>query len=127
MKRCFTNILSENIERSALFYESLLGMKRHFDSDWFIILVHDELSAFEFGILKKNHEVVTAEIRSKPGGVLVTFVVEDCNEVFRQATSLGVDILEPPTDMPYGQKRMLLRDPDGVVIDISSPTILRPL
>lgn len=120
MKRCFTNILSEDVERSSRFYESLLGMRRHFDSDWFVILVHDELDGLEFGILQKTNDIVPENIRDRPSGVIVTFVVDDCESVFRQATELGADIIAPPTNMPYGQRRVLLRDPDGTVVDISS-------
>lgn len=121
MKRAFTNLLSDDVKQSAQFYESLLGLKRHFDSDWFVILVHDELNGFEFGILQKTHEIVPAAIRNSPSGLIVTFVVDDCESVFAKATQSGADILQPPTDMPYGQRRLLLRDPDGTVVDISSP------
>ena len=120
MKRCFTNILSDDVEKTAQFYESLLGMKRDFNSDWFVTLVHDEAKGFELGILKKTHDTVPANIRKKPAGIILTFVVSDCETVFERATQQGMHIIEPPTDMPYGQRRVLLRDPDGTVVDISS-------
>lgn len=120
MKRCFTNILSDDVEKTAQFYESVLGMKRDFDSDWFVTLVHDEAIGFELGILQKTHDTVPAKIRNTPAGIMLTFVVSDCESVFEHATQQGVDIIQPPTDMPYGQRRVLLRDPDGTVVDISS-------
>lgn len=121
MQRCFTNILSADVEKTATFYENILHLKRHFDSDWFIILTHEELSGLELGILQRDSDIVPVTIRSAPAGVMVTFVVADCDSVFEQASKFDAEILEPPTDMPYGQRRMLLRDPDGTVIDVSSP------
>ncbi len=121
MDRCFTNLLSADVARSAAFYEALLGMQRHFDSDWFVILTHPDIDGLEFGILKRDHDIVPTEARATPAGVIVTFVVADCDAVFTAAEKEGAIVLEPPTDMPYGQRRLLLRDPDGTVIDVSSP------
>ena len=56
------------------------------------------------------------------GGAIVTFVVKDCDQIYQLAQNIGADIISAPTDMPYGQRRMLLKDPDGTVLDISAPT-----
>lgn len=123
MQRCFTNILSDDVEKAATFYENILQLKRHFDSDWFVILTHDSLDGMELGILQRDSEIVPAAVRNAPAGIMITFVVEDCDAVFERARQFGAEIVEEPTDMPYGQRRMLLRDADGTVVDISSPTI----
>lgn len=120
MQRCFTNILSNSVDISATFYEAILGMKRHFDSDWFVILTHEDIAGLELGILQRENEIVPSSIREAPCGFIVTFVVSSCDTVFEQASRLNAHIIEPPRDMPYGQRRMLLRDPDGTVLDISS-------
>ena len=122
MERCFTNILSGNVEKAARFYEELLGMTRHYDSDWFIILTHSDLPGLEVGILDRDHETVPAQSRTSPAGVMLTFVVEDSERVYEVAQKLGAQIIQPPTDMPYGQTRLLVRDEDGVLVDISSRT-----
>ncbi len=122
MRRAFMNILSGSVEATARFYEDLLGMQRHFESDWFIILTHPDMNGLEYGILQRNHQIVPQTVQGAPAGVIVTFVLEDCDNVYRRAQSIGADVIEPPTDMPYGQRRMLVRDPDGTVLDISAPT-----
>ncbi len=121
MDRCFTSILSDNVGRSAEFYTEVLEMQRHFDSDWFVILTHPDIDGLEFGVLQRNHDVVPQAIRDTPSGIIVTFVVSDCDEVHARARAYDADVLEPPTDMFYGQRRMLLRDPDGTIVDVSSP------
>lgn len=122
MQRAFVNILSRSVPNTARFYEALLGMTVHFTSDWFIILTHAEIEGLEYGILQHDHPTVPPEIRHQPAGVIVTFVVKDCDAAYRRAQDLGAEILQMPTDMPYGQRRLLLRDPDGTVLDISAPT-----
>ena len=122
MNRAFINILTDAVDETTAFYEQLLGMERHFSSDWFVILTHHELSGFEYGILQRDHEIVPPQARTTAGGTIVTFVVTDCDQVHEKAMKLGATIISPPEDMPYGQRRMLVRDPAGTVLDISAPT-----
>jgi predicted enzyme related to lactoylglutathione lyase len=121
MQRCFTNILCADVDGTASFYESLLGLHRHYDSDWFVILSHHDLPGLEFGLLQRNHAIVPDAVKLAPAGVMMTFVVAHCDAVHDTARAIGAKVLEPPTDMPYGQRRMLLRDPEGTVLDISAP------
>ena len=122
MERQFTNILCADVNATADFYQTVLGMRRHFDSDWFVILTHNDIDGLEYGLLQKDHDIVPAEIRAAPAGIIVTFVVADCDAVHQKAIAANAKIIEPPTDMPYGQRRMLLRDPEGTVLDVSAPT-----
>ncbi len=122
MNRAFVNILSNNVENCAAFYETLLDMTRHADFGWFVILTHPEMPGYEFGILDQSHHIVPSAVPRTHGGIFLTFVVEDVHSILKRAQRLSADILEPPKDMPYGQTRMVLRDPDGTFVDISSPT-----
>ncbi|MDC0116103.1 VOC family protein [Octadecabacter sp.] len=121
MKRAFTNILSGNVEETARFYQELLGMKRAGDFGWFIVLSHDDMPEFEMGVLEKDHDTIPRGLSSKPAGCILTFVVEDLEEVHTRALSMQIEILQEPTDLPYGQRRLMLRDPAGSVVDVSSP------
>lgn len=122
MQRCFSNLLSDDVNQTASFYENLLGMRRHFDSDWFVILTHEGIDDLELGVLEREHAIVPEQARTPAGGMILTFVVDDCDAIHQKAKALNTPILQPPTDMPYGQRRMLLRDPDGTVVDVSAPT-----
>jgi predicted enzyme related to lactoylglutathione lyase len=125
MQRAFVNLLSGSVNTAADFYQNLLGMTRHYDSDWFIILTHPDIPGLEYGILQRNHPIVPAAVQTAPAGLIMTFVVKDCDIIHQRAQRLGADIIEAPTDMPYGQRRMLVRDSDGTVLDISAPTAPR--
>lgn len=126
MNRAFTNILAADVGEAARFYERLLGMTRRFDSDWFVMLGDPDREATELGIMDREGEVVPEGVRARPQGVMLTFVVDDVEAVFERARAMDAAVLEPPTDMSYGQRRMLLRDPDGTVVDVSAPTAPRP-
>jgi uncharacterized glyoxalase superfamily protein PhnB len=51
---------------------------------------------------------------------MITIVVPDVELVYRRAIDQGLAIVEPPRDLFYGQRRLLLRDPDGTLLDVSS-------
>lgn len=121
MKRAFTNILSGNVEETAGFFEKLLSMKRAGDFGWFVVLSHDDMPAFELGVLDKDHNTIPPGLSSSPAGYILTFVVDDLKEVHDRAISMQTEILQEPTDLPYGQRRLMLRAPDGSVVDVSSP------
>jgi len=122
MRRAFTNLLCADVEQTAKFYQSLLGLKRHGDFGWFIILTHDDMPGYEFGLLQRTHSSVPTGMADAPKGVLLTFVVDDVLEAYERAQKIDAKIVEPPTEMPYGQTRLLLQDPEGTLVDISAPT-----
>ncbi|WP_269585584.1 VOC family protein [Roseibium sp. Sym1] len=121
MKRQFTNILTEEVAVTAAFYVELLGMTPQFSSDWFVNLVDPETPGLELGILNQTSDIVPVRAQKAPAGVILTFVVDDCDTVYERARALNAVIVEAPRDLPYGQRRMVVRDPAGTFVDISSP------
>ncbi|MBO6892890.1 MAG: VOC family protein [Roseibium sp.] len=120
MQRSFTNILTEEVATTAAFYETLLGLTAKFSSDWFVNLADPDNPALELGILKQTHEIVPARAQKATAGIILTFVVDDCDAVYQRAQEMNANIVEAPREMPYGQRRMILRDPAGTFIDVSS-------
>ena len=121
MIRAFTNILTHDVEQTAQFYQTLLGMTRTGDFGWFVILSHDAMPGLELGILEKDHDTLPSALSARPAGVVLTFVVGDLDVVHARALSMQADIIQDPTDLPYGQRRLMLRDPAGTAVDVSSP------
>lgn len=117
--RGFPNIISNDIAATRRWYEELLGWDTEFESDWFVHLRATDRPDVELGIITATHEIVPKGIA--PGSsALLTFVVEDVDSLHDMAIGRGDTIIEPPTNMFYGQRRMILRDPDGTMIDVSS-------
>ncbi|MEO1064687.1 MAG: VOC family protein [Actinomycetota bacterium] len=121
VQRSFVNLLSDDPGRLRDFYVGLFGWRVDFDSDWFVHLQAPDNDDVELGILRRDHEIVPEAARSaSAAGVIVTIVVDDADELHRRAVELGAEVLEEPRDLFYGQRRVLLRDPDGTVVDASS-------
>lgn len=121
MNRAFSNILTGDVSATAQFYEDLLGMTRTGDFGWFVLLSHDDMPGFELGILDRAHETLPDRVTTAPSGIVLTFVVTSVEEVHARALAMKAEIIEGPTDLPYGQRRLMLRDPAGTAVDVSSP------
>ncbi len=119
--KILTNICSDNLQQSKEFYVKLLGLNVKYDGDWYVQLNSPEDSEIEFGIIKRDHELIPSEYQHKPNGMYVTFVVSDVDVIYQKALEMGVHVLQEPRDEFYGQRRFLAQDPNGCLIDICSP------
>lgn len=120
INRILTNICSQHLAESKEFYTNLFNFKVDFDSDWFVHLI-SEGRELEIGIMKSDHELVPIEFRGKPNGMYVTIVVDNAESIFKKAKEFGFEIIKEPELTFYGQKRVLIKDPSGVLVDVSSP------
>ncbi len=120
LNRLLTNICSNNLTASKNFYTKLFDFNVDFESDWFIHLISKD-KKLELGIIDRSNEIVPKEFQNKPQGFYVTFVVENADALLPIAKSEKFEIVNKPMDTFYGQRRLLLKDPDGTLVDISSP------
>jgi predicted enzyme related to lactoylglutathione lyase len=120
LNRLIVNISSEKLAETRDFYTALFDFKAEFDSDWFVNLISSD-RGFELGIIRRDHEIVPKEAQTPPGGIYLTLVVDDVDGAYERAKSKQAEIVEPPANTFYGQRRMLLKDPNGIIIDVSSP------
>ena len=119
--RILTNICSDDLQKSREFYVNLLDFKVKYDSDWYVQLCSSQDSEIEYGIIQRDHELVPEEYQNIPNGMYVTFVVEDVDVVYVRAVDMGITIVREPRNEFYGQRRFLIKDPNGCLIDICSP------
>ena len=118
--RSFFSVVSEDLPATRRWFVDLLDYTVEFDSDWFVHLQDAVKPDLEVGVLARDHEIVPEQLRAAPRGGLLTVVVDDVDAVHERAIALGVEVLEPPRDLFYGQRRMLVVDPNGLVVDVSS-------
>ncbi|WP_423065666.1 VOC family protein [Devosia sp. CN2-171] len=51
--------------------------------------------------------------------LMLEFEVDNVDDLLERATSLA-QVVQQPTTMPWGNRSMLLRDPDGAIVNIFS-------
>lgn len=120
INRLLLNVLSDDLEASKTFYTTLFDFQVDYDSDWFVHLISSERQ-LELGIMSLNSDILPQGIEPVPRGFYTTFVVKDADEVFQLARQEGVAVISEPEDTFYGQRRLVLKSPEGSIIDVSSP------
>ena len=139
VQRAFPTILSDRLPETRDFYVELLGFGVTYESDWFIGLStgvgmtapafgpsEAPDSAQELGIWRVDHDLVPASHRAEPAGILLTFVVDDVDAVHALARRNKLPVVAPPRDLFFGRRQMLVCDPNGVLVDVSSPSAPSP-
>lgn len=127
VRRAFPTILSDRLPETRDFYVTLLGFEVAYDSDWFVsLLLRDGEVAHELGIWQVGHELVPTTFRADPAGMILTFVVDDVDALHARARQAGLPVVAPPRDLFYGQRQMLVTDPNGVLVDVSTPCPASP-
>ena len=121
VQRLITNICSDNPEETKMFYTTLFNLQVEYDSDWFIQLKSKDHGGFELGIIDRSNALVPDEFQTPPNGFYLSFVVDSADDVFETSKSKGYTIIKEPHDTFYGQRRLLLKDPSGSLVDVSSP------
>lgn len=120
--RILTNICSDHLADSKHFYVELLGLQVKYDSDWYVQLCTKDNPDIEYGIIQRDHELVPESFQHAPTGMYVTFVVDDVDAIYQKAMDLQLPVIQEPRDEFYGQRRFLIEDPNGCLLDICSPS-----
>ena len=61
-----------------------------------------------------------AAIAAANRSAILEFQVDDVDGVRRRLSDAPIDYVMAPTDMPWGNRSMLLRDPDGNLVNVFS-------
>ncbi|MBL1419032.1 MAG: hypothetical protein COC24_000830 [Alphaproteobacteria bacterium] len=118
INRHMTNICTDNLIASKQFYTQYFDFEVQFDSDWFIQLKSNNID-LEIGLIDKHNALVPTEFQNTPTGFYQTYVVDNVDN-FAAQLAANVTIIQPPEDTQYGQRRILIKAPEGSLIDISS-------
>lgn len=120
LNRLLVNIIATNMQQTKAFYTRLFDFEVDYDSDWFTHLISQKHS-LELGIMKAGAELVPEGAECGARGFYLTLVVDNADDTFKLARAEGLKIISEPADTFYGQRRLILNDPEGTIVDVSSP------
>jgi catechol 2,3-dioxygenase-like lactoylglutathione lyase family enzyme len=120
INRVIFNILAKDVGTSAAFYQQLAGFEVVGQADWYVTLTSPSMPGFELGLIDQVSEFVPRAARGTVGGLYLTLLVPDVAAAVELARGMDVEIVEEPTIVAEGWSRAVLRDPNGVVIDLST-------
>jgi uncharacterized glyoxalase superfamily protein PhnB len=120
MKFASVRVVTRHIEGLVEFYQKLSGLEAARPADGFAeIQFEGAVLAISSEHLIKLFNAGAATAAANRSAIL-EFEVEDVDAVFERMNALGTDIVMPATLMPWGNRSLLLRDPDGNLINVFS-------
>jgi predicted enzyme related to lactoylglutathione lyase len=111
-------LVTPDVERLRTFYAGLLGAEvtDRFPDDGPVFTLGLRAGTFAFGLVA-NDAVSVGE----PGRVLLSIDVDDVDVLLPRVAGLGGRVTGGPTDMPWGQRVLHVRDPDGNALNLNAP------
>jgi catechol 2,3-dioxygenase-like lactoylglutathione lyase family enzyme len=113
-------IITDDVDRLTRFYESLLGVVAARPVPVFAEL---RTGGGAVAIGSRATVAVLGEAAPEPESnrsVIVEFLVDDVDQEFNRLRGLLDDIVLEPTTMPWGNRSVLFRDPDGNLVNLFS-------
>lgn len=110
--RILSNLAVDDPERGASFYGDFLGLERAMDHGWIVTFAASGAMMPQVNLAREggNGSPVPA----------LSIEVDDVDAHFAKATALGLDIVYPLTDEPWGVRRFFVTDPLGNIVNILS-------
>lgn len=114
-------VITDDVDRLVEFYEEVMGITAERPAPVFAELVlpsctlaigHSQTVPM-FGVVSS----VAADNRS----VILEFRVHDVDAEYERLKPIVDDWVKEPTTMPWGNRAMLFRDPDGNLINLFQP------
>lgn len=119
MKFASVRVVTEDFERLVGFYERLTGVQATRRAPGFAEVGMDgctlAISAREIIDRVNGGAIIPNANRS----LMLEFETDDVDALRALAEDMG-EIVQKPTTMPWGNRSMLVRDPDGTIVNIFS-------
>lgn len=120
----FTNLYPllqvTDLGASARFYCDHLGFTIIFESDWYMQLRAPH-SEHELALIAYDHDSIPRIGQKVTSGLILSFEVNDAAAQAQRFAQLGLPIVQPLRDEPFGQRHFIASDPDGILLDVITP------
>jgi catechol 2,3-dioxygenase-like lactoylglutathione lyase family enzyme len=128
MKLGYTILYVRDVPRAVAFYEDAFGLTRKFVHEAGMYAEMDTggttLAFAANGLAKSNLPCGFEEnCPSKPpAGFEIAFVTDDVAAAYERALAAGATAVTPPSAKSWGQIVAFLRDKDGIVVELCTPS-----
>jgi predicted enzyme related to lactoylglutathione lyase len=121
MKFISTRIITADVDRLVAFYEKVTGVTAVWGSELFAeiptpigtLAIGSEETVSLFG-------AGSAEPAANRSAIL-EFIVDDVDSEYDRLRDRVGEVVAEPTTMPWGNRALLLRDPDGNLVNLFTP------
>ncbi|AZA83157.1 glyoxalase [Chryseobacterium lactis] len=127
MKLTSLRIITKDIKQSVEFYEKAIGLTAQWYTEDFA-----ELSAGTITIAigsTRTLKMFGENMADSTGStnIIIEFLVSDVDKEYERIKTITEDIAQEPTTMPWGNRSLLFRDPEGNLINFFTPVSMEAI
>lgn len=114
-------IITDDLDRLVAFYEHVTGCPA---VRYLPVFAEVVLPSFTLAIGHTDTTRLFGEDSARPAenrSVIIEFKVDDVDAEYDRLTSTVTDWVQVPTTMPWGNRSILFRDPDGNLVNLFTP------
>ncbi|MBY8878248.1 VOC family protein [Actinacidiphila acidipaludis] len=114
-------IITGDVARLVAFYERATGVTATWATEDFAELATPGAT---LAIASTRTVPLFAPGSARPAdnrSVITEFLVDDVDKVHQNLTEVVTDVVAGPTTMPWGNRSLLFRDPDGNLVNFFTP------
>jgi predicted enzyme related to lactoylglutathione lyase len=114
-------IITGDVARLVDFYERATGVPASWSNPDFAEL---RTASATLAIASTRTVALFAPDTARPSdnrSVIIEFLVDDVDGVHQNLTAFVEDFVNKPTTMPWGNRSLLFRDPDGNLVNFFTP------
>ncbi|MEU7638921.1 MULTISPECIES: VOC family protein [unclassified Streptomyces] len=114
-------VITHDVARLVAFYEQVTAVSATWSTPDFAELV---TASCTLAIASDRTVALFGGDSAQPAAnrsVITEFRVVDVDAEYRRLTSLACEFVQQPTTMPWGNRSLLFRDPDGNLINFFTP------
>jgi catechol 2,3-dioxygenase-like lactoylglutathione lyase family enzyme len=114
-------IITDDVARLVAFYERVTGVGASWANDDFAEL---RTTSGTLAIGSTRTVGLFGPGVASPAAnrsAIVEFLVDDLDAVFAPLRNDDLEVVQEPTTMPWGNRSLLLRDPDGTLVNLFEP------
>ncbi|MCS4301861.1 MULTISPECIES: VOC family protein [unclassified Chryseobacterium] len=122
MKLTSLRIITKDIRQSVQFYERAIGQNAQWYTEDFAELPTGSIT-IAIGSTHTMKMFGGEDFTESKGqtSTIIEFLVADVDAEFEKIKNLTDHIVQEPTTMPWGNRSLLFRDPDGNLINFFTP------
>ncbi|NJP88634.1 VOC family protein [Nonomuraea sp. FMUSA5-5] len=114
-------VITDDVARLTGFYEQATGLRARWSTEEFAEI---RSATATLAIAGTRTVPLFAPGSSRPAdnhSVIIEFLVEDVDRVYENLSGQVTGFVTEPRTMPWGNRSLLLRDPDGNLVNFFAP------
>jgi uncharacterized glyoxalase superfamily protein PhnB len=130
----YTFIWVDDVPAAVAFYEQVFGLKPRFVTENGAMGYYAELetgaTTLAIADTKEakalfSNGYIALDPKQPPAAFQLSFITPEVQVIYEAALAAGATLMSPPSEQPWGQTIARVRDPNGILVSITTPLAVR--